>query len=120
MKKLITIIILLIASVSFSQDTVKKYYKIVDFGKPTQIKYECVVFSNGDTICKEQGKGFSQGYKEQTDTLEVQQELQNVQKLYKETYEQKVKALETSDTDLLRLQGIILYLNEKLNNARKK
>lgn len=55
-----------------NQDTVKKFTKIVDFGKPTQIKYECVVLSNGDTVCKEQGKGFTQGYKEQTDSTKTE------------------------------------------------
>jgi len=40
--------------------------------------------------------------------------------VYKELYEQKVKALETTDADLLRLQGIMLYLNQKLENERAK
>ncbi len=117
MKKLILITILLIAGNVFSQDTVKKFTKIVDFGKPTQVQYECIVFSNGDTLCKEKGKGNAQGVQ---DTTEIIGELQNLQKAYKELYEQKVKALETTDTDLLRMQGIILYLNQKLESERKK
>lgn len=56
----------------------------------------------------------------QSDTTEIVNEITNIQKLYKETYEQKVKQLETNDVDLLRLQGIILYLNQKLENERKK
>lgn len=117
MKKITLIIFLLIAGTTFANDTVKVFTKIVDYGKITQIKYECVVFSNGDTICKEQGKGSSQG---QSDTTEIIAELNNIQKVYKELYESKVKELETKDTDLLRLQGIILYLNSKLEAERKK
>lgn len=116
MRKLIVIILLLIAvQVQAQTDTI---YKFVDFGKPTQIKMIGIIHGQ-DTVWKEVGKGSSQGYKEQTDTNEVIQELLNVQKLYKETYEQKVKALETTDADLIRLQGIILYLNEKLKALKK-
>lgn len=56
----------------------------------------------------------------QSDTTEIVNEIANIQKLYKETYEQKVKALETTDIDLLRLQGIIMYLNEKLRIEKAK
>lgn len=113
MRKLLLIILLLTASHIFAQDTI---YKFVDFGKPTQVKLIGII--NGqDTVWKESGKGSSQGM---TDTTEVIQELMNVQKAYKDLYEQKVKELETKDADLIRLQGIILYLNEKLNVMRKK
>lgn len=56
----------------------------------------------------------------QSDTTEIVNEIANIQKLYKETYEQKVKQLETNDVDLLRLQGIIMYLNEKLRIEKAK
>ena len=150
MKKLITIIILLITSITYSQDTVKKFIKIIDFGKPTQTQYNCIILSNGDTVCEKSikdtllinsktkslqtpnydkdyytiqtGVCTSGGKKEQSniDTTEIIAELQNIQKVYKELYEQKVKALETTDADLLRLQGIMLYLNQKLENERQK
>lgn len=120
MKKLIILLVVILSGMAIAvQAQIDTVYKITNFGKPTQITYIGII--NGqDTVWVEKGKGSSQGFKEQTDTLEVIQELQNIQKLYEETYKGKVKNLETTDADLIRLQGIIIYLNSKLEALRKQ
>ena len=140
MKKLIIVIALIISLVSTicsAQTITKKYQKIkgMNFSNPTYLFEidETDLYSTskevynskevGDiadlNLCRYEGKSNlnAQGG---IDTNEVKQELIQVQKMYKDTYEQKVKALETTDTDLIRLQGIILYLNQKLESERKK
>ena len=138
MKKLIIVIaLLLFVSTAFGQTITKKYQKIkgMNFSNPTYLFEidETDLYSTskevynskevGDIVslelCRYEGKSNlnAQGG---TDTNEVKQELIQAQKMYKEVYEQKVKALETTDTDLIRLQGIILYLNQKLEQERKK
>lgn len=140
MKKLIIIIALIISLVSTicsAQTITKKYQKIkgMNFSNPTYLFEinETDLYSTskevynskeiGDVadlnLCRYEGKSNlnAQGG---TDTNEVKQELIQAQKMYKEVYEQKVKALETNDADLLRLQGIILYLQGKIEQERKK
>ena len=122
MKKLIVILILLIAVQIQAQDTVKKFIKIVDFGKQTQIKYECIVFSNGDTICKETARGMAQGLSDSTKTelsdnekeiLYFLNELQKIDDKVKEIQNNANKQLAELEASKQQLIGVLTYTSKK-------
>ena len=122
MKKLIVILICLIAVQVSAQDTVSKFYKIVDFGKPTQIKYECVVFSNGDTVCKETARGMAQGLSDSTKTelsdnekeiLYFLNELQKIDDKVKEIQNNANKQLAELEASKQQLIGVLTYTSKK-------
>lgn len=60
MKKLITIILLLIAVSTQAQDTIHKF---INYGTPKQVHYIGIIKGN-DTVWKEAGKGISQGFED--------------------------------------------------------
>ena len=109
MNKLLLAIILLIAVSTQASDTTK-FYKIVDFGKPTQIKYECTVV-NGDTTCKEMGSGKVQGLSDST-KIEISAEEKEVL-----TYIVEIEKIETEMTkkqkDKEALITIVQYLSQR-------
>ena len=83
---LLVFLLLIVLQVDAQVDTVKKFIKFTDYGRPTQVKYECTIFSNGDTICKEMGKGSSQGWNDSAKvelTVQEQKLLELVRQLNK-------------------------------------
>ena len=63
---------------------------------------------------------FSGEGQSQLDTNEIKDRMLKVQKEYKELYEQKVKALETSDLDLIHKQGQMIELSIQYEEAKKQ
>jgi len=112
------LIILFIAGITQAQDTIHKY---IDYGTSKQVHYIGII-KGTDTTWKEAGKGKSQSFsnKFQYDTLELIQEIQNLSKVYKETYDKAVKEIENTNPDLKDLQAILKYLYYKLDTERKK
>ena len=93
-------------------DTASSFWKDV-------AKYEGKINLSGQSIINAQ------------DTSEIKAKLMSVQKIYEETLKQKIqklkelfenqaKELEATDPELLRMQGIILYLNEEYNIEKNK
>jgi len=136
--RIITVVLLLllvISKITFGQVLTDKrirvirgdynsmqYIFIVDSVKLYQGSiYHFNTLNIGDTISLNglyyEGK-VNLGVQGQQDTLEVWNELKNIEKAYNSTFEQKVKQLQLTDPDFLKIEGIIMYLQEKLRVMR--
>ena len=125
LKYLYILIILCIASIGNAQDTTR-FFKIVDFGKPTQIKYECFVIHkyNGeiDTVCVEKGKGSSQGFSDSTkieltdnekEVLYFLEQLNKIEQEQKKVTDDANKKMQELNDSKNQLIGVLTYTSKK-------
>ena len=121
MKKLITIIFLFTISVNcFSQDTLKVYTKIINYGKPNEENYKCYIIRNIgqdiDTICiKKLGSG--QACRDSNmiqDTLKIA-----LKNKIEADYKNDLKQLQELQTKILKEESYLEILNYLIEERKK-
>lgn len=142
MKKLIIIIFILIANITFAQDTIKIFTKVINFGKSDTKIYKCYVIKNSseepDTVCnlipQAQAKKDRVVYicsaraldtmvriiKADKDTTETIKEMVELKTKIETDYKNDLKQFQELQTKMIKEESYLEILNYLIEEEKKK
>lgn len=117
MKKLITLIIILIAVSCNAQDTVKSFTKIINYGKENKEIWKCFVIQTNntvDTVCVKVPS--AQAFR---DSSNFDTTMTNLKSKIEADYKADIKAFQELQTKILKEESYLEILNYLIEEKKK-